>query len=34
MFTGSPRASLAVAEQLADSIINLPSSPKLAGQGK
>lgn len=34
MFAGSPRAPLPVAEQLADSIINLPSSPKLAGLSK
>ena len=34
MFAESPRAPLTVAEQLADSIINLPSSPKLAGRCK
>jgi perosamine synthetase len=34
MFAGSPSAPLPVAERLADSIVNLPSSPKLAGQGK
>lgn len=32
MFVDAPRAPLPVAERLADSIINLPSSPKLAGQ--
>lgn len=31
MFVAAPRAPLPVAERLADSIINLPSSPKLAG---
>jgi len=32
MFVDAPRAPLPVAERLADSIINLPSSPKLAGE--
>jgi perosamine synthetase len=32
MFMDAPRAPLPVAERLADSIINLPSSPKLAEQ--